>query len=417
MTDTQAVERRVLGSGLVVVGRDDVENDIVAVKIHVRVGCLEEGESAAGLAALLPRLLLKGTERRPAARLAADIESLGGRLTTSGTKEAATVSLLCAREVLDPCLDLLIEVATLPTFLESELEAERQTTLARIRARRDHLLGQAFDLLHELYYGRHPYHKPAIGYDSTVRAFRRADVRRLYERTVTVANLVVSVVGRVDLDHVAARLEAGLSTLPVGDRPAGGQLPAPAAGDEAIEHRDAQTAWIAAGYPAPPAGHPDSAAMAIFASVLGGSMDSRLFTELRDKRALGYEVGALYAGYVGPAFISVYMGTRGNQVAEVRAGLLGEVERLRDGGPSREELVRARSYIRGTHLMSQERNSNRASNYGLNELLGLGYDYGERFLEALDEVKTSTVRQVADRWIQCPSVALVLPKSATTQPG
>ncbi len=414
VADAHGVERRVLGSGLVFVGRDAIENDIVAIKLHVRVGCLEEGESEAGLAALLGRILLKGTERRTAARLAADIESLGGRLTTGGTKEAATISLLCAREVLDPCLDLLIEVVTVPTFLESELESERQATLARIRARRDHLLGQAFDLLHELYYGRHPYHKPTLGYETTVKTFRRADVRRLYERTMTAGNMVASVVGRVDLDHVASRLEGELAALPRGEALARSDVPAPAAGEEAIERRDVQTAWIAIGYPAPPMGHPDSAAMAIFSSVLGGSMDSRLFTELRDRRGLAYEIGSFYAGYVGPAFLAAYMGTRSAHAAEARTGLIAEVERLRDGGPSREELDRARNFLRGTHLMAQERNSNRASSYGLNELLGLGYDYGDRFLAALDEVKTVTVRQVADRWIQRPSAAAVLPSSTDT---
>lgn len=410
IADTRAVERRVLGSELVLVGRADIENDIVAVKIHVRAGCLEEGESEAGLAALVGRLLLKGTERRTAARLATDIESLGGRLTTGGSKEAATISLLCARDVLDPCLELLIEVVTMPAFLEGELTTERQATLARIRARKDHLLGQLLDLFHELYYGKHPFHRPAIGYEATVKTFRRADVRGFYERVMTTGNLVVSVVGRVDVDRVAARLDSGLQVLARSRPVMAEDFPAPAAGEEAVEERESQTAWIIAGYAAPPMGHPDAAAMAIFATVLGGSMDSRLFLELRDKRALAYEVGSLYAGHVGPAFIAGYMGTRGEQAMEARAGLIAEMERLRDSGPTREELERARNFLRGTHLMSQERNSNRASSYGLNELLGLGYDYGDRFLQALAEVKTVTVRQVADRWLCRPSVAMVLPK-------
>jgi predicted Zn-dependent peptidase len=416
IADSSAVERRVLPSGLRFLGRNDVENDIVAVKLHVRLGCLEESDSEAGLSALLARLLLKSTKRRTAAQVATDIESKGGRLTTGGTKEAETISLLCARDVLDPCLDLLVEVATEPAFLDHELEVERQATLARIRARKDQLLGQAFDFFHELYYGRHPYHKPSIGYESTVHGFRPEDVRRLYERTFATENMVASVVGRVDLDRVAARLDSGLAPLNRGRSvlsPA--EVPAPAAGEVVVERREAQTAWIVVGYPAPPMGHPDSAAMAMFASVLGGSMDSRLFTELRDKRGLAYEIGALYAGYVGPAFLAVYMGTRASQEAEARAGLIAEVERLRDGGPAREERDRARNFMRGSQLMAHERNANRASSYGLNELLGLGYDYADRFLAALDEVKTVTVRQVADTWLKRPSVAVILPN--TPGPG
>ncbi len=410
IADSSAVERRVLGVGCVLVGRNDVENDIVAVKLHAPIGSVAETEAEAGLSALLQRLLLKGTERRDAARIAVDIESLGGRLTTSGTKEAATVSLLCARDVLDRCLDLLLEVVTAPTFPEAELETERQATLARIRARKDQHLSLAFDSFHELFYGPHPYHKPMLGYEPAVKAFRRGDVRGLYERLVTGPNLVVSVVGRVDLDRVATRLEAGLAALPRATRPPAGELPAPAAGEEVVEHREAQTAWIVVGYAAPPTGHPDSAAMAIFASVLGGSMDSRLFTELRDKRGLAYEIGALYSGYVGPAFLAAYLGTRGEQAAAGRAGLVAEVERLRDGGPTAEEIDRARNFLRGSQLMAHERNANRAASYGLNELLGLGYDYADRFLASLDQVTPRAVRQVAAAWLGRPSVAAVIPE-------
>jgi len=412
--DAREVERRLLPSGVTLVGRDDIENDLVAVKLHVRMGSAEESDGEAGVANLVMRLLLKGTARHTAARLAADLESLGGRLTTGGAKEAATMSLLCAREVLDPCLDLLIETVTEPTFPEGEFETERQAALARIQARKDQLLGLAFDLFHELFYGAHPYHKPAIGYEASVKALKRSDVVSAYERLVTAPNMVAAVVGRVDLDRVAARLDQGLASL---DRPAPPPAPAapvPARGEESIDRRDVKTAKIVAGYPAPPVGHPDSAAMAVFSAVLGGSMDSRLFTELRDKRGLAYEIGALYAGYVGPSFIAAYMGTRGEQAAVARAALTAEVERLREEGPDADEFERARNFLAGSQLMALERNANRAAAYGLNELLGLGYDYGDRFLEALDRVTPAGVRRAASSWLDRPSITIVLPAAEAT---
>jgi predicted Zn-dependent peptidase len=407
--DARAVERRLLPSGITLVGRDDVENDLVAVKLHVRMGSAEEADELAGAASLVMRLLLKGTARRTAARLAADLESLGGRLTTGSAKEAATVSLLCAREVLAPCLDLLLDAVTEPTFPEGEFETERQAALARIRARKDQLLGLAFDLFHELFYGGHPYHKPAAGYEASVKALKRRDIVTAYERLVTTPNMVAAVVGCVDLDRIAAHLDQGLAALDRGAPPVPAPAPLPARGAESVEERDVQTAKIVAGYPAPPAGHPDAAAMAVFSAVLGGSMDSRLFTELRDKRALAYEVGALYASYIGPSFIAAYMGTRGDQAPGARAALLAEVERLRDEGPTPDEFERARNFLSGSQLMALERNANRAAAYGLNELLGLGYDYGDRFLAALDRVTPGTVRQAAGTWLDRPSITTVLP--------
>jgi predicted Zn-dependent peptidase len=183
--------------------------------------------------------------------------------------------------------------------------------------------------------------------------------------------MVAAVVGRVDLDQVAARLDQGLAARRgPAPRPAP-VAPAPARGRESSARRAVQTAKILIGYPAPPAGHRDSAAMAVFSSVLGGSMDSRLFSTIRDERGLAYEIGALYAAYVGPSFLAAYLGTRAEQAAAAREALAAEVVRLRDEGPRADEVERARNFLMGSQLMALERNANRASTYGLNELLGM----------------------------------------------
>jgi predicted Zn-dependent peptidase len=394
-------------------GRSDVENDLCSVRIHLRMGSRWETDAEAGFSHLASRLVLKGTERRSAARLAEDIESIGGRLTTASSKEVSAIALLCAREVLTPCLDLLLEAATQPSFPEGELETERQSALARIRAREDQLLGLAFDVFHELFYGKHPYHKPALGYEDTVKACRRPAVRELYARALTPRNAVAAVVGRVDLESIGARLDEALTVM---TSPSSANRPDPAAdpgpparGELKVIERQVETAKIVAGWPAPPLGHRDSPAMAIFAAVLGGSMDSRLFTELRDRRSLAYEIGALYAGYVGPAFLTAYMGTRAEKTDAARAGLLEEVARLRASGPSAAEVDRARSFLAGTRLMARERNANRAALYATNELLGLGYDYEDRFLGALAAVTPAEVRAVGEAWLDRVSVAIVLP--------
>ncbi len=416
--DAAGVERRILASGFPFLGSTDVDNDLVAVRIQLTMGSRYESDAESGWAHLASRLLLKGTDRRNAARLAEDFESVGGRIASATSKESTGIVLLCARDVLPACLDLLVEVITMPSFAETELETERLASLARIKAREDQLLGLAFDLFHELFYGRHPYHKPALGYEATVRACRRADARAVYERALRPGSTVLAVVGGVDLDRVATRLDSALASA-VAATPAVADPempPDPARGDEIRVTRAVETAKIVAGWPAPPLGHPDSPAMAVFAAVLGGSMDSRLFTELRDRQSLAYEVGALYAGYVGPAFVSAYLGTRGEKAAVARAGLLAEVERLRESGPSAAEVSRARSYLAGTRLMARERNMNRASLYATNELLGLGHDYEDRFLALLAAVTPAAVVDVAQRWLDRPSVAMVLPAPSRQQP-
>jgi zinc protease len=223
-------------------------------------------------------------------------------------------------------------------------------------------------------------------------------------------NMVAAVVGRVDGERVAERLHRRLCALEGRVLEArDGQLAGPTPRLEQLE-RQTQTAWIVAGWSAPPVGHADSPAMTLLTTILGGSLDSRLFTELRDKRGLAYEIGAQYRAYVGPSCMICYMGTNGDQYTVGRKGLVGEVERLRAGGPTAEELERARAYLSGSHRMAMERNAHRASSYGIHELFGLGYDYAGHFLERLAAVEHDDLMRVADTWWRACTIAAVVPE-------
>jgi zinc protease len=100
-----------------------------------------------------------------------------------------------------------------------------------------------------------------------------------------------------------------------------------------------------------------------------------------------------------------------------KTNLLLEVEKLRAAGPTADEVARARSFLAGTRLMARERNAHRASLYATNELLGLGHDYEDRFLAALTRVTPADVRRVGERWLDQPSVAIVLPRGLGRGPS
>jgi predicted Zn-dependent peptidase len=408
MFDFTHVEKHALQGGLVALVDSEVDNDIAALKLHLRAGSRYERDDEAGVSSALMRMLLKGTVRANAEQLAVELESHGIRLYTGVGNENGIVSLVCPLEVFDRALDLMLEVLTTPTFPEEELERDLAVTVGKIRSRLDPPMAHAIDLFDETFYAGHPYHKPAIGYEESVSGLRRHDIEALWRRIFRTAGMVVSVVGRIDTDRVLARLGDRLSVFGgtgLGEEP----MPALAGerGGARFVERQTQTACIVAGWPAPPVGHPDSPSMTLLANILGGSLDSRLFTELRDKRGLAYVVGAEYRAYAGPSCLICYMSTQSNQFIEARRGLLEETERLRAAGPTPDELERTRSYMSGAHRLAMERNAHRASSYGLHELFGLGYDYAARYLERLGRVTRDDMLRVAEAWWREPTITAV----------
>ena len=210
MLDRSTVERQVLANGLVFLADTAVDNDIVALKLHLRLGSLYEEDGEAGLSACMARMLLRGAGARDAAELAMSIESLGVRLHTGVGNENGLVALVCPREVFDRGFEIALEVLTRPVFPQAELAVDIQMTLASIQSRLDHPLAHAVDLFDETYYAQHPFHKPAIGYTESVRAPTRAAVVEHWRRFVRPDNMVAGLGGRVDAGAVRARLAAAL---------------------------------------------------------------------------------------------------------------------------------------------------------------------------------------------------------------
>jgi len=383
---------------------------IVALKVMIRRGYAHEDEGQAGLASLLMRMFLQGTLRRSAQQLQLELAGLGASLESGASAESSAFELQCTREVLPAALELLLEVIATPAFLESELKKEREQALQRIRARRDQYLESALDQFAETFYRGHPYHRPGLGYEETVAGLQVEDLRRAYEGWLTPANLVVAAVGDLEHERLLDRFEAGLPELPPAtDALDPATLAPPERGSEAaFSHRESAQAWVVIGFPAAPLGHPDYPPLRLLNTVLGGSMSSRLFIEVREKRSLAYQVGSLYQAQKGPSYLAGYLGTTPAQYEQARATVEAELRRLALEPVPEEELEGSRRYLRGTTLLAQETNRARAARYASFEALGLGFDYGDRALEAALASSAEAAKEAAERhFTRCVSAAVM----------
>ncbi len=416
--EVSSIRRLKLDNGITVIVRPQGTPGVVAIGCFLRMGSLYEDDRSAGLSNLLQALMLKGTRRLDSSLLARELESLGARTASSSGKELGRASILTIEEHLEAALELFLEILTEPALNEEEFEKERQIAIEEIKRDRDQFLARAFTLFQESFYGTHPFRKHVLGSEETIGQVCLEDVRRFYRKFYVPSNMVFSVVGSVDADRITAAIEKHSGNL---ER---GSLPRNLAGmdrentdAERTEYRDSEAAWIVVGFPAPSLGDSRHPACQVLGAILGGSMSSRLFIELREKKALAYQVSATYNTYVGPSFIAGYIGTSPGRAREARDALIEEMTAIASGRVTREEVDSSINYLVGSYMINSELSSALTRRYGRFEALGVGYDFGSRYLAALSEVTPDKVVDVAREYLRLPVTGSVLPKDLQRAAG
>ena len=391
------LSRSVLINGITFIAEESHVNRIVSIRVFLKMGGLYETDEQAGLSSLMQDCLTKGTRKRTAEQIAIELENVGARLGASASREYGEVSLMCTSETLEKCLPVLFDVLTEASFPPDLIEAAKKTAIQRIHERSDRPISRAVDLMVEAHYGSHPFHKPSMGYEETVAKFSRDDLINFYHAFYVPNNMIFSCVGDFNTKKLKALVKKFLGTLEKKDLPQPDLplLPERREPIESVEEKEGQAAWFTISYDAPSYKDSDFFTMEVMDGITGGSMNSRLFTELRDKRGLAYQVSSVYVPRMGPSLYFCYMGTSPDQYEEAKKLLLAELDRMYTEKVTEEELRLSKTYLRGMHIMAQESNGGRASLYGRFELIGLGTSFIEGYIKGLEKVSREEIQRVA----------------------
>jgi len=409
-----SVIREVLPNGLVVLVREDPAVGVVAASLLVRSGSAFETAETAGVTNFLQKMMLRGTKRHSALALAEAAEELGGTLEASGDVDYAEIRGTALARHWESLLALIAEVAIEPTLPDPEIERERVLILGQLQTRADQPFPRAFDAVLADLYGGHPYAWPALGRPESVKGLRRDALLARYTEAYRADRMVLAVAGGVPRQRVIAAANRLFKRLPATSGAAAPPMAAAAPrGDRRLLERDARQAQVLVGFLAPPVTHPDYAAMRVLAAVLGGGASSRLFVELRDRRGLAYSTGVMTTNRMGPSLFLPYLGTAPANAEAAVAGVLAEVNRLRQDRVEDRELARAKAWLLGNLAMDRRTSARHAWYLAFFELVGGGWDWPERFARAVDAVTVDDLSRVADRYLGQPTVVVLRPADAS----
>jgi zinc protease len=373
---------------------------VFAIRAAVLGGVLAETPADNGISNFVAEMLTRGTRTRSREQIADEIESLAASLGGFSGHNSLGVAGTFLSATFDRAIPLFLEVLREPAFDASETEKTKRELLLSIKNRDDDSSRVAFDLAFKTVYPKHPYGMTPLGEQESVGKIGVPELRSFYTRVLDPRNLIVTVVGDVDVKKVRKKLGHELEKLPVGSDPV--TVPPEAALPTSVQHAFQKTerrqAHVVVGYPSVDYGDPDRFPLLVLDNILSGQ-GGRLFYELRDRQSLAYSVTAFFTRGVARGLFGGYIATDPSKAEVAIDGLLGEFAKLRDRPAEPAELARAQRYLIGSRAIGLQTNGAMAEDMTFNELYGLGYKAGWDYADSISAVTLEDVQRVARQYL------------------
>lgn len=395
----RVVEKTRFANGTTLLYASNPYNQIVAIRIMSRYASRHEIGEKAGLANLSLRLLSSGTRFHTEDQIADLLEQNGAHYKAESGKDISSIDLLTTTHFVRDDLRTVLELIDAPIFPEDKLKREREIVKMNILEQEDSKLNLTIRNFRKRYYGNHPYSWPSIGLIDTLDSIQRNDLAEFSHTAFDPSNLVVSVVGgSEDSDIKAIVSEAFANRDPRQDIQLIQSEPARSVihqNHEIVETRETESEYLVMGFPGCGVKDREAVVIRVTAALLGGSMDSRLFREIRDKRGLCYQVGSNFSPQLDHTPLLVYVVTSPKNRADAVSCTEAEIERLKNEPVTVEELDRVKTYVCGNYVMSLESNMGQASCYGNYEIHGLGWEYANQLPDDINAVTVDQIMETA----------------------
>ena len=387
----------------------------VTVLVAFDAGARNELPEENGMAHFLEHLVFKGGEKYPTYRdVNETAERLGGVLNAYTSHDLVAFHITVRAESAGPAIDLLSDFVGRPCLDPEELDRERGVVIQEINRAYDQPSMVAEYLIDRAAFGDHPLGRTVLGPEENLRAFTREGILAFRERRWAGHRGGVFLVG--NLAHLPSEqvLQECFGRFPALGEP-DPYVPAPAfAPRTLVEERDTNQSHLRMIYrPAISVSElPQRAALSIYSTLLGGSMGSRLFDEIREKRGLCYSVYALEHSFADVPILQLGSGLESGKCIEAYTRMREIVDELRTDGPTEEEVERARAYAAGRLVLAFE-HSGTVARYGASQSIVFREDtHPDAAIAALDAVTHEQVREVAAGVTEQLAVACVGPHNA-----
>jgi predicted Zn-dependent peptidase len=387
------VTREVLDTGLRLITESMPHVRSISIGVWLTRGSRHETSEQGGIAHFVEHMLFKGTATRTAEDIAQAIDSIGGQLDAFTAKEYASYYIKVLDEHLPTAVDLLSDIVMNPRLDPDDLEKEKKVILEEIKMVED----TPDDLVHELFtqhfWEGHALGRPILGSRETVESFTSDILRRYFESSYVAPNLIVSAAGNVEHGRLRDLIDDAFGGLRTSAGPYDDSIPR-VVPQVLLRSKELEQSHVCLGTNSYQQNHPDRYVSYIMNTVLGGSMSSRLFQNVREKRGLAYAVFSGLSAYRDAGNITIYAGCANEAVPEVVDLCVEELRGMKQPVPDT-ELRRAKDHLKGSLMLSLENTASRMSHLARQEIYFERHFGLDETLAGVERVTAADVTRVA----------------------
>jgi zinc protease len=390
-----------LANGMRVVIREDHFAPVVAQQVWVQAGGADETEIEAGIAHVHEHMLFKGTARRGVGEIAGAVESSGGSINAWTSWDHTVYHLVLASRFAAEGIDILADATQHSSFDPAELQKELGVVLEEWKRSQDSPSSRVYDMMFATAYGAHPYRRPVIGTQASIKGLTRELITDFYRRYYSPSNMTLIVVGDVNVEQMKREIEAKFG--PFADhevaRPKRPLEPEQKATRFASSTMDVQEAQLALGWHIPDANHKDTPALDVLAHILGGGESSRVYRRLVAENPLATTAGAF--AYTPPD-PGLFLATASYEPADEKAvldALLEETGKIRDYPVTEAELSRARINLESDFVYRSQTVQGQSRELGYSIVVHKDPNYADKYISFVRQVTPADVQRVARKYL------------------
>ncbi len=365
-----------------------------AIGIWVKAGAVNEEPEISGVSHYIEHMLFKGTSNRNAKQIASDADRIAGQINAFTGKEATCYYIKTLSENIDKAADILLDMFLNSQFDPVEMDKERMVIYEEMKMIEDSPEDDAHDIIGEIVFKGNPLAKSIIGNTDTLAGIDRDVIKKYIRQQYTADSIVVSVAGNFDEKQIVSIFDGKFDKF--------------AKTKEHIEYgdisytpgyrckvKDIEQSHICLGTIGIARDDERFYALSLLNNIMGGSMSSRLFQNIREEKGLAYSVYSIASSFIHTGYYNIYAGVSHDRIHAAIKGIKEELEALKEKGITAEELEISKAQLKGSYIFGMENVNARMFNIGRNLTLSGKINTPEEVIESIDKVSLAYVNDVA----------------------
>lgn len=402
-----------LAAGYKLVAKPLPYSHSVSIGIFTKASLNYELAPFNGISHFLEHMLFRGTGKRSAQKINQEVDAIGAKINAYTARDYTCFHIKMLPEVLAKGLDILTDLFFNASLKQADCLLEQQIITEEINMVEDTPDDYVFDLMYETAWAKDPLGKAILGTKDSILNINESSLHSYYQHYFDPKNTIIAVVGNFQYESLKRLLNKKVP-IPQFSTVAHPEIKKPIfkAQVKALNKKTEQ-AHIALAVPGFSSEDPEKYTMSFLATVLGGSMSSRLFQEIREKRAWAYSVFAHHAALNQSGLTFFYAGVKPENMSKTIKVMLKEFKKLQEKPLSQSEFNRVRSQLKGQLLLGLERPSSWLYLIGKKALFDNDIPNIETMVADIMNVKADHLQRLAQNYLNPNkmSAAIITPKS------